>query len=144
MCPVNGIVARKLQRMDETLEKLRSLQPLTTQRLEEDWQTKLAVERALQVLVEIMIDVCQRLLSVAGQTPASSGRDAVERCVGMGALSDFEVYGRMVQFRNFVVHLYERVDPAIVVDIVNHRLGDFERFRDEVLAYARHDDSLGE
>jgi hypothetical protein len=39
----------------------------------------------------------------------------------------------MVQFRNFVVHRYERIDTEILVEIVNNRLDDFEKFRDEVL-----------
>ena len=43
----------------------------------------------------------------------------------------------MVQFRNFIVHHYERIDTTILVDIVNQRLGDIERFRDEILAYVQ-------
>ena len=42
----------------------------------------------------------------------------------------------MVRFRSFVVHRSEQVDVEILVDMVNHRLTDFERFRSEVLAYA--------
>jgi uncharacterized protein YutE (UPF0331/DUF86 family) len=46
----------------------------------------------------------------------------------------------MVQFRNFVVHRYERIDVEIMADIVNSRLGDFNRFRDEVMRYYRRED----
>ena len=142
MTSINGIVARKLHLLDDTLAQLRSLGSLSTQQLDDDWRTKMVVERAWQILVEIMVDVCQHLLSVAGQTPTSTGRDAIDRCVQLGVLSDFDSYRRMIQFRNFVVHMYERVDTTILVDIVNRRLVDFERFRDEVVAYA--DDQLGE
>jgi len=31
-----------------------------------------------------------------------------------------------------VVHRYENVDIAILVDVVLHRLGDFERFTQEI------------
>jgi len=41
----------------------------------------------------------------------------------------------MVQFRNFIVHRYEKVDTAILVDMVNRRLSDFDRFRSEILDY---------
>lgn len=84
-----------------------------------------------------MIDVCQRLISLAGQIPAATGVDAVERCIGMGVLSNDETYRQMVRFRNFIVHRYERIDAAILAEVVNHRLDDFERFRAEVLAYAQ-------
>ena len=32
---------------------------------------------------------------------------------------------------------YERVDVAILVDMVNRRLADFERFRSEILNYVQ-------
>lgn len=134
---VNGVVLQKLQTLDQILAELRSLGKVSTKQLDEEWQTRRAVERDLQLLVEIVIDVCQRLISLAGQTPATTGRESVSRCVQMGILSGYEAYGKMVQFRNFIVHRYERVDVAILVDMVNRRLPDFERFRDEVLAYVR-------
>ncbi len=52
-------------------------------------------------------------------------------------LSELEPFRRMVQFRNFVVHRYEQVDLDILVDIVNRRLDDFDRFRNEVLQYVQ-------
>ena len=133
---VNGVFIGKLQHLDEILAKLRSLGPLNRTQLDTDWRTKMAVERAIQVLVEIIIDVSQRVIAEDGQTPAGSGREAIERCVQMGVLSSIEPYQRMIQFRNFVVHLYEQVETMFLVDIVNKRLADFESFRDEVLAYA--------
>ena len=133
---VNGVIIGKLQHLDEILAKLRSLGPLNRTQLDTDWRTKMAVERAIQVLVEIIIDVSQRVIAEDGQTPAGSGREAIERCVQMGVLSSIEPYQRMIQFRNFVVHLYDRVETIFLVDIVNKRLADFESFRDAVLAYA--------
>ena len=94
------------------------------------------MERDLQVLVEIVIDICQRLLTLHDQTPAPTSRDAVERCVQLGVLSDDTACRNTVQFRSFVVHRHEQVDVEILVDMVNHRLTDFERFRSQVLACA--------
>ena len=53
-------------------------------------------------------------------------------------LSSVDPYRQMVQFRNFIVHRYENVDVQILVDIVNHRLAEFERFREEALRHAQH------
>ncbi len=134
---INGVIFQKLQSLDEILTELRSLGTVRIAELEGDWRTRRAIERDLQVMVEIVIDVCQRLIALAGQTPAPTSGDAVERCIQLGALSDYDAYRKMVQFRNFVVHRYERVDVAILVDMVNHRLADFERFRAEVQKYAK-------
>ena len=134
---INGVIFQKLQSLDEILTELRSLGTVRIADLEGDWRTRRAIERDLQVMVEIVIDVCQRLIAWAGQTPAPTSGDAVERCIQLGALSNYDAYRKMVQFRNFVVHRYERVDVAILVDMVNHRLSDFERFRAEVQKYAK-------
>lgn len=53
----------------------------------------------------------------------------------MGALTPDENYTRMVRLRNFLVHRYEHVDPGILANMVNRHLGDFEKFRNEILAY---------
>jgi uncharacterized protein YutE (UPF0331/DUF86 family) len=131
------VIAQKLQNLDSILLELRSLGLLTVQELEQDWRTKRAVERSLQIRVEIVIDICQRILSLTGQAPATTGRAAVDRAVQMGILGQYEAYFKMVQFRNFGVHRYERVDNAVLVDMVNRRLVDFERFRNEILVYVR-------
>jgi uncharacterized protein YutE (UPF0331/DUF86 family) len=133
----NGVVFQKVQSLEQVLTELRSLGVVTSPDLQDDWRTRRAVERDLQVLIEIVIDICQRVLALHDQTPAPTSRDAVERCVQLGVLSDDVAYRKMVQFRNFVVHRYEQVDVDILVDMVNHRLTDFERFRSEVLAYAK-------
>ena len=134
---INGIVLQKLQSLDETINELRSLGKVTIVQLESDWLKRRAIERDLQVMVEVVIDICQRLLSLEGQTPATTGVDAVKRCIQMGALTDLEAYRKMVQFRNFIVYRYEHVDIEILVDMVNNRLEDFESFKKEILAYEK-------
>ena len=134
---VNGVVIRKLEALDITLEELRSLGKVNVSQLQADWRTRRAVERNLQVLVEIVIDVCQRLLSISGHTPATTGGEAIQRCIQLGALSDYEDYRKMAQFRNFIVHRYERVDIEILAGMINRHLSDFERFRTEILAYVK-------
>lgn len=134
---INGVILQELQSLDEVLSELRSLGAVSVAQLNQDWLVRRAVERDLQVLVEIVIDVCQRLISLAGQTPATTGADAVERCVQLGALSQFDAYRNMVQFRNFIVHRYDRVDVSVLAEMVNRHLADFDRFRSEVLAYVK-------
>ena len=131
---INGVVSGKLTNLQQRLDELRSLYPLTLEKLQE-WLVLRAVERDLQVAVEIVIDVCQRLLSLSGRPPAATAREAVEGCVGLGVLGESEPYRQMVGFRNIVVHRYEFVNPDILLTLVNPHLDDFERFVTEVLAY---------
>jgi len=133
----NGVVLNKLHALDEVLNELRSLGKVTTGQLQDDWRTRRAIERDLQVLVEIVVDVCQRIIALRNEAPAPTSAEAIERCIQVGALSASDAYRKMAQFRNFIVHRYERVDVAILVDVVNSRLPDFEGFRAEVLAYEK-------
>ena len=50
----------------------------------------------------------------------------------------------MIQFRNFIVHRYEQVDTSIVVSILDHNLGDFKRFREQVLSYLEKQQEISE
>jgi uncharacterized protein YutE (UPF0331/DUF86 family) len=125
---INDVIIRKLETLDITLGELYSLGKVTIDQLENDWRTRRAVERNLQVLVEIVIDICQRFLSISGQTPGTTGSEAIQRCIDFGVLSDFEAYRSMAQFRNYFVHRYERIDVEILVGMINRHLGDFDRF----------------
>ncbi|XCN72555.1 MAG: DUF86 domain-containing protein [Candidatus Electrothrix aestuarii] len=132
---LNGVITRKLEALEETLHELESLGKVTLDTLQSDWLVRRAVERDLQILVEVVIDVCHRLISGAGTAPASSAIEAVRKCVRLGVLSSEEPFRQMVQFRNFIVHHYERVDPEILVGIMSKHLQEFRLFQKEVLRY---------
>ena len=134
---INGVIAAKLQSFEEVLNELRSLGRIDVAQLKNDWRTQRAIERNLQVVVEIAIDICQRFIALLSQSPAITGTDAIERCIQLNILTDKPDYRQMVRFRNFIVHRYDRIDPAVLVDVVNNQLPVFEQFRNEVLAYVQ-------
>ncbi|MHB8765034.1 MAG: type VII toxin-antitoxin system HepT family RNase toxin, partial [Deferrisomatales bacterium] len=134
---LNGVIGEKLQTLDQVLSELKSLGEVTAEQLTSDWRTRRAVERDLQILVEVVIDVCQRLISLGDQSPATTGADAIARCIQMGALKNRDGYRKMAQFRNFIVHRYEQVDVSVLVDMLDRKLPDFEQFRSDVLEYVR-------
>ncbi|MCW5211634.1 DUF86 domain-containing protein [Desulfobulbus sp. TB] len=136
---LNGVITRKLEVLEETLHELESLGKVTLDTLQNDWLVRRAVERDLQILVEVVIDVCHRLISGAGTAPASSAIEAVKKCVRLGVLSSEEPFRQMVQFRDLIVHRYERVEPEILVGVMNKHLQDFRLFQKEVLRYISKD-----
>ena len=48
----------------------------------------------------------------------------------------------MVQFRNFIVHRYEYIEPSILYDIVSNRLSDFEEYITEIREFVKKKDGL--
>ncbi|MBN9418721.1 hypothetical protein ABS71_20030 [bacterium SCN 62-11] len=132
---INGVVTAKLQQLDQVLRELRSLGELTVERLQAEWLVRRAVERDLQIAVEALIDVCQRVLSLKGSPPAATSRAALTACEQFGMLKSADKYRPLVGFRNILVHDYDDLRLDVVADIVNHRLDVLLDFRDEVLLY---------
>ncbi len=128
----NGVILKKFATMEDEIARLRALGSLTPAALDADHFLKHGIERALQICVEIVVDVAQRILSLEGRAPAPTAFDAIAGLESLGVIASAERYRAMIQFRNFVVHRYERVDAAVLVQIMRDHLGDLEAFRNEV------------
>lgn len=102
-----------------------------------DTRLRKAVERSLQVSMEICLDIGRRLIALEGFRYPDDNQSvfailAEERIVSanlLPALLD------MTRFRNLVVHDYARIDDAKVYAILRTRLGDFDAFAEAVRAY---------
>jgi Uncharacterized conserved protein len=131
----NGIVTRKLTEMEETLRRLREHLPTDYEEFSKDWARQKVVERALQIMIEAMIDIGERLIALEGGSPAETSVAVMERLQALGVLQSASRYGPMVRFRNFLVHQYEQVDLSILYEIITKKLGDVEAFAAEVKTY---------
>lgn len=67
----NGVIGRKLDVIAQRVSKLRSRFPLTTEALENDFFLRSGIERTLQVCVEAMIDVANRIIFLEGRPPST-------------------------------------------------------------------------
>ena len=129
----NGVVDRKLALLDRQIMRLQeALNGVSQEQFAESWEKRTLSERALQVCVEIVIDVAERIIALRRAGPVATAADAIERLVDLGVLSSTEPYQNMVRFRNLIVHQYEEVDPEILFDLATRRLDDFRAFRDEI------------
>ena len=131
----NGVIQNKLARIEIYLTKLQEIIPDTFKEYEKDWKTQMIAERGLQILIEIIVDVANRLIAIKGWGPTASSADSIRLLALKKVVSSEEPYLKMVRFRNFIVHDYDRVDNVIVYSILTKNLGDIRRFRDEVLNY---------
>lgn len=134
---INGIVLRKIEIIEETLRELRDLDNITTAKLEQDFFLKKGIERSLQVCVEAVIDIAHRIISLEDHSPCSTAGKGLEVIESLGVIASASPYKPMVQFRNIVVHRYENVDNDIIVGILKRNLDDFDKYINEVRAYAQ-------
>ncbi|MCD6392025.1 MAG: DUF86 domain-containing protein [Planctomycetes bacterium] len=129
----NGVIQRKLALLDKHLLNLRNeFKGVSLEDFRESWVLQRMAERVLQVMIEICIDVAERIIALKGAGPAATGSEAIEKLAALGAIQSAQPYVEMVHFRNLVVHQYEEIDPEILYSIVSKKLDDFRRFRDEI------------
>ncbi len=124
-----------MQALERALSELRTVAPITPADLTADWRIQRAVERNVLILVDVVVEVCQRVAGNTGRTRLPSLGDAVARCVRLGALSAAVNYVGLVRLANFPVYRYETIEAGMLAEMVNGQLDDFARFRDEMGAY---------
>lgn len=129
----NGIIQRKLALLDTQVTRLEShLRDISAEKFAQDWMLRTMSERALQVAVEIMIDIAERIIAAKGAGPVATAADAIKKLVELEVLKSEQPYVKMVRFRNLIVHEYEEIDPALLYELAKHKLGDFRQFRDDI------------
>ena len=127
----NGVIQRKLALLDKQVQRLQaSLKGISCEEFSQSWEKRSMTERALQVAVEIIIDVAERIIALDGAGPvATAAMQSLER---LGVLESQNPYVDMVRFRNLIVHQYEEIDPGLLYNLATERLDDFRKFRDEI------------
>jgi uncharacterized protein YutE (UPF0331/DUF86 family) len=128
----NAIIQRKLDLIAQRVTKLRTRTPLALDELQEDYFLRSGIERTLQVCIEAMIDIANRIMSLAGRPASTNSFASFEQLEDMGIIADAGQYRNMIKFRNLIVHRYEQIDPEILLAIVNKHLDDFDCFIQEI------------
>lgn len=130
---INGLVQRKLSLLDNRIVRLESrLKDVTRQEFIDDWCLRSLSERELQVAVEIVIDISERIIAIMNAGPVATSGDAIRRLVDLNVIKSETPYIDMIRFRNMIVHQYEEINPDILYVLVTKKLNDFRRFRDEI------------
>jgi uncharacterized protein YutE (UPF0331/DUF86 family) len=130
----NGIVENKLLFMEEQIRRIEEWNITSFTMFQENTMLQSAVERSLQLAIEALIDTCKRILALEKQAPANTAVEAIERMQQLGIISKNPAYAEMVKFRNFLVHLYEKVDTENIYAIVKKHLQDFRTFINDIRA----------
>lgn len=128
----NGIIESKLRVIEQKLAEIESWKIVSFSQLRDSSLLQNAVERALQVCTEVMIDISERILALNEIPPLPSSSENMAKLQEMNIISARPEYGDMVKFRNFIVHRYERIDLEIIYGILKNRLFLFNTFIEEI------------
>ena len=128
----NGVIEAKIRVIDETLLEIESWQIDSFSAFKANYVLQKAVERTLQIVIEAIIDIGEHILALNKWPCPSSSSAVICRLQEVGMISDDEEYTNMIRFRNFIVHRYEKVDLAIVYNILKNKLSVFHKFVNEI------------
>ena len=131
-------ILAKIDQLDAYVAELQEIAPQSFKEYQAV-EKKRACERLLQVSVEVVIDICNLLVSGLRLGLPAEEEDLFRKLLKAGVISKEmgEKLREMRGFRNILVHEYAQVDNRLVYDAVKTRLEDFTIFRREVLVYLR-------
>ncbi len=124
----NGVIEKKLRTIEEKIQNIEDWNITSFNKLSNSSLFQNATERALQVAIEVMIDVSERILSLENIAPQRTAAANMQKIQELGILSPDPEYLDMVRFRNFIVHRYEKIDIEIVYAILKNKLHLFAKF----------------
>jgi len=129
------LILRKLAELEEYLKQIHEFSAVTAEEYAGDWKTRRIIERTLQIMIELCIDIAGHIISDRKLRVPVSYADTFASLSEAGLITSetYDIMGKMAKFRNVVVHQYERVDTAVVIMILRNHLDDFLVFRDAVL-----------
>lgn len=134
---INGVIERKLRLLEDKLDDIKEWKIEKYEVFKKSSLQINAVERALTVCVEIMIDISERILALKKRPPKNSSIENFQELEKLKVIQSYDTYADMVRFRNFVVHRYENIDTQILFSIITKHLGDFYLFIEEIRKFFR-------
>lgn len=128
----NVIIESKLRIIEEKLNEIREWNIDSFEKLKSSSLLQNACERALQVAIEVMIDISERILALENIEPQETAAQNIKQLQDLGIISQQKEYSDMVRFRNFIVHRYEKIDLEIIYSILRNKLDLFDKFIAEI------------
>ncbi|MEK6692672.1 MAG: DUF86 domain-containing protein [Nitrospirota bacterium] len=130
-----ALIGRKIAEMETYLSQIREFSKISVSAYKKGWKTQRIVERTLQIMIELCIDIANHLISDKGMRLPTGYADTFKVLMESQVISKnlFKTMEKMAKFRNVVVHQYEKIDPAIVVSILHRDLDDFRKYKKAII-----------
>lgn len=132
-------ILHKLERLDEYLRYLTEIQKVNKKSFVNDYHFYGLAERYLQLAIETTLDIGKLMILAEKLRRPEDNQDIFvvlgEKNILPKKLA--EHFTGIANFRNILVHDYEKIDREIVYKNLHERLGDFKDFKKAVLRFAK-------
>jgi uncharacterized protein YutE (UPF0331/DUF86 family) len=131
------VIQSKLNFLREYLGDLKEYETIPLNQYRQNKKDQRFVERTLHLACECCIDIASHIISRRGMREPKDNKDLFLVLYENGIISEAisNAMIKMAKFRNIIVHDYARIDPEIVVGILQKNLRDLKNFSREILQY---------
>jgi uncharacterized protein YutE (UPF0331/DUF86 family) len=135
------VILSKSGKLKEYVNELRQADDISWEKYRRSIRDRAFVERYIHLAIQTVFDIANHLISYQGWKEPETYREIFSILASNGVFPSEKLsdYQNMASFRNMLVHHYEKVEDEIVFSIFKNKLGDFDLFREFVLAYLRRD-----
>ncbi len=131
------LILRKIAELETYLSQIREFSGISVNTYREDWKVQRIVERTLQMMIENCMDIAGHIISDKDYRTPQTYADAFK------VLAENKILGKtlstklenMTKFRNIIVHSYDKIDAAIITNILKKNLNDFLLFKKAILRF---------
>ena len=124
-----NVINNKLKELNKNLKQLRNYQGINAKQLNNNMSKLWAIERGLQLSIQIILDIGNHILADKGIT-VENYADIFQKLINQEIIP--KEYGKRIKgmagFRNILVHEYTEVDLNVIVEVLENSLDDFEKF----------------
>jgi uncharacterized protein YutE (UPF0331/DUF86 family) len=114
------VLQRKLQKLQEYLDEIAYYKELTWSEYKGNTQIRRAVERLIQLIVDVAVDINTHSIVDAGGSPPDNAYDSFIKAAEMSLIDDklaMEIAPSTGE-RNILVHDYEAIDDLLIFESI--------------------------
>lgn len=132
----NKIIA-KLERLDEYLLYLREIQKVNKKSFIKDYHFYGLAERYLQLAIEVILDIGKLIILAKNFRKPEDNQEVFTILHENNIVSknDLKNFSGIANFRNILVHDYEKIDREIIYKKLHDNIDDFTLFKKSVLRF---------
>ncbi len=133
----DDVIQEHLRLLSEYIEDLKSEQGISFQQYQDDKKTRRFVEHTIQIAIECCFDIGHRIIAERRLPLPKERREIFDVLSDAGIISKESVpaLGKMVGFRNRLVHEYEKIENEFTFGILKKNLDDLYGFGEAIHRY---------
>lgn len=133
------VIENKISSIRKYLKILQRYKKYSKKEIEENVDIKGALERYLYLAIQSTIDLAEAIIAYKNFRKPTTMAEAfyILNEEGLLTVRLTNELAKMVGFRNIVAHDYERIDYDIVLDVLQNKLKDVDKFLKRITAKLR-------